>query len=64
MTNHAGAQYLDIPLGSVRPIDFMAPPFLFPQPHRMLSDGGSAERKLCVWELATLRAYLPSSFTG
>ena len=64
MSNHTGAEYLDIPLGSVRPIDFMAPPFLFPQPHRMVDDGGSAGRKLCVWELAALRASLGSSTTG
>jgi hypothetical protein len=54
LTNDRGAEpYNDIPVGSFRRIDFIRPPFSFPEPLSVLSENASG-RELCLWELSTL----------
>lgn len=55
LSNSPGAPpYLDIPLGSFRPIDFRQPPFSFPAPLRILDENAAGDRQLCLWALAAL----------
>jgi hypothetical protein len=55
LSNSPGApSYLDIPLGSFRPIDFRQPPFSFPAPLRTVEEHVAGDRQLCLWALASL----------
>jgi hypothetical protein len=47
--------YHDIPVGSFRRVNFMRPPFSFPEPLAAISDGATDNRQLCLWELTALR---------
>jgi hypothetical protein len=54
LTNQQGAvAYHDIPVGAFRPIDFRAPPFLFPAPSHVIREA-TAGRELCLWEMTSL----------
>ena len=46
--------YHDIPVGSFRRVNFMQPPFSFPEPLATASDGTGDNRQLCLWELSSL----------
>lgn len=45
--------YHDIPVGSYRPVNFMAAPFGFPAPDAVITELASG-RQLCLWEIARL----------
>ena len=46
--------YHDIPIGSLRRINFMRPPFSFPEPLRVVNESMDGDRQLCLWELASV----------
>ena len=55
LSNSPGARpYVDIPLGSFRPIDLRQPPFSFPAPLRTVEENAAGDRQLCLWALAAL----------
>jgi hypothetical protein len=55
LTSHPFASdYMDIPLGSYRPVDFMKQPFCFPEPIERVYDGREGQRQLCLWRLPDL----------
>ena len=55
LTNSRGvARYQDVPLGSLRPIDFTQQPFSFPTPLEILSEDEADERQLALWDLGSL----------
>jgi hypothetical protein len=59
ITNDLSAKsYHDIPLGSFRKINFMEPPFSFPQPDFVITENHSGQRQLCLWTLNTIKETL------
>jgi hypothetical protein len=55
LTNNRDVEtYHDIPIGSFRPVNFMRPPFSFPEPLAVLNESPSGDRQLCLWELERL----------
>jgi hypothetical protein len=46
--------YRDIPIGSLRRVNFERPPFSFPPPLSVVNESTSGDRQLCLWELEAL----------
>ena len=38
----------------LRPVDFRAPPFSFPEPLAVIHEDAAVGRELCLWDLTTL----------
>jgi hypothetical protein len=53
--------YHDIAIGSFRPINFLRPPFSFPEPLYVLNESPGGNRQLCLWELESLFASAPNA---
>jgi hypothetical protein len=57
LTNDSDVEaYHDIPAGSFRRVNFLRPPFSFPEPLFVLNESTSGLRQLCLWEVETLFA--------
>ena len=46
--------YHDIPIGSFRRINFMRPPFAFPDPLCVVKESVNGDRQLALWDLASV----------
>jgi hypothetical protein len=55
MTNDLDADvYHDIPIGSFRPVNFLNPPFSFPEPLQVIGETPDRNRQLGLWRLDAL----------
>jgi hypothetical protein len=46
--------YIDVPAGSFRPVNFRRPPFSFPEPEWTIREGAQVDVELCLWRLPNL----------